>query len=276
ETTETAAVSGGGETDPGAAIAGDPAAGKQVFRKCRACHVVEEGKNRLGPSLHAIIGRDKASVDGFKYSDALTAAEGDWTVAEMDAFLGNPKGTIPGNRMTFPGLKDAEDRTNVIAYLNDPAGGEGAAAPSTTEAAAATTEESQSGSIESTTESGSDTQVAAVSGADFSAGDAEAGKKVFRKCRACHKVEEGKNGVGPSLFGVIGRDKGSIDGFKYSDAMLGADGDWTASDLNAYLENPKAFIPGNRMSFPGLKMPEDRVNVIVFLNEADGSPDQLE
>ncbi len=57
---------------------------------------------------------------------------------------------------------------------------------------------------------------------------------------------------------------------------MGAEGDWTASDLNTFLENPKAFVPGTRMSFPGLKKPEDRINVIVYLNEADGSPDPLE
>ena len=105
--------------------------------------------------------------------------------------------------------------------------------------------------------------------------DIAAGEKVFRKCRACHKADEDKNGVGPSLYGVIGRDKGSVEGFKYSDAMMAAEGTWTASDLDAYLADPKGFIPGNRMSFPGLKDQKDRIDVITYLNQADGSPEPL-
>ena len=279
--TEVAATSTG---ETAAHAGGDAAAGKDVFRKCRACHVMEEGKNRVGPSLAGIVGSDKASVDGFKYSDALATAEGDWTAADLDAFLANPKEAVPGNKMTFPGVRDAEDRANLIAYLADPAAAEGGAAAESTETSGtetsgtetAATTESTSTESSGTTETTTETATAPAAGdVDFAAGNAEAGQKVFRKCRACHKADEEKNGVGPTLYGVIGRDKGSIEGFKYSDAMLGAEGNWTASDLNSYLADPKGFIPGNRMSFPGLKVEQDRLDVINYLNQADGSPDPL-
>ena len=100
-----------------AAVAGDAGAGEKVFRKCKACHAVEAGKNRVGPSLHGLIGRDIGSADGFSYSSALGDKGGVWSVEEIDAFLADPKGYAPGNKMTFAGLKKEKDRQNVIAYI---------------------------------------------------------------------------------------------------------------------------------------------------------------
>ncbi|MEL6479675.1 MAG: cytochrome c family protein, partial [Pseudomonadota bacterium] len=110
----------------------------------------------------------------------------------------------------------------------------------------------------------------------LAAADAGAGKKVFRKCRACHKLEDGKNGVGPHLWGVVGRDQGSVEGYNYSDALKGLGGSWTLAELDAFLEKPKSYAPGTKMAFGGLKKPEDRINLIVYLNEEDGSPEPLE
>lgn len=97
--------------------------------------------------------------------------------------------------------------------------------------------------------------------------DAEKGAKVFNKCMACHTIED-KNKVGPSLHGIVGRKAASVEGFKYSDAMLakGAEGViWDEATLAAYLPDPKAFVPGTKMTFPGLKNPEDVANVIAYL-----------
>ena len=99
---------------------------------------------------------------------------------------------------------------------------------------------------------------------------------MFRKCRACHKVEEGKNGVGPSLWSVVGRPIASVDGYSYSDALSGLEGSWTLADLDAFLTKPKDYAPGTKMAFAGLKKPEDRINLIVYLNEEDGSPEPLQ
>ncbi len=99
-------------------------------------------------------------------------------------------------------------------------------------------------------------------------GDAEAGAKVFNKCKTCHEAEKGVNRVGATLKGVIGRKTASVEGFKYSEAMAkkGAEGQiWDDATLAAYLKDPKGFIPGNKMSFPGLKTDEEIANVIAFL-----------
>ncbi|SFT37912.1 Cytochrome c2 [Pseudovibrio denitrificans] len=100
------------------------------------------------------------------------------------------------------------------------------------------------------------------------AGDVKAGKKVFKKCRACHSVKEGQNKVGPSLYGVIGSQAGAVEGFKYSKAMANADVTWDASSLTEFLAKPKKFIPKNRMAFAGLKKPADIENLLAYLDSA--------
>lgn len=97
---------------------GDPAAGEKVFNQCKACHTVEAGKNRVGPSLHGVVGRKAGSVEGFKYSDAMKNSGLTWTPENLDKYLASPKGDVPGNKMAFAGLKKPEDRANVIAYLS--------------------------------------------------------------------------------------------------------------------------------------------------------------
>jgi cytochrome c len=105
----------------------------------------------------------------------------------------------------------------------------------------------------------------------FAAGDPAKGEKVFAKCKACHTTEAGKNRVGPSLAGVFGRTAGTVDGFKYSDAMKGSGVVWNDETISQYLEAPKTFIAGNKMAFPGLKKPEDRDDVIAYLKQATGA-----
>jgi cytochrome c len=99
--------------------------------------------------------------------------------------------------------------------------------------------------------------------------DAAAGADVFKKCRACHRVgPDAKNLVGPQLNGIVGRKAGTVDGFKYSEANKKAASDglvWTEEKLNTYLTDPKAFMPGNKMSFAGLKDEKDRKDVIAYL-----------
>ena len=105
---------------PAAAGAGDAEAGKKVFKKCKACHYADKEKNKVGPYLKGVVGRKVAAVEGFKYSDAFKAkgAEGlVWTEDNLKKYLARPKGFIPGNRMSFAGLKKEADIANVIAYL---------------------------------------------------------------------------------------------------------------------------------------------------------------
>jgi cytochrome c len=100
----------------------------------------------------------------------------------------------------------------------------------------------------------------------WAAGDAAAGAATFKaKCALCHSVVSGKNGVGPSLFGVVGRPAGSAPGYNYSAANKGSGKTWDEATLDTYLTNPKALIPGTKMIFPGLPEAADRSNVIAFL-----------
>lgn len=100
------------------AAEGDPAAGKRIFNQCQACHTVVKGKNGLGPSLNGVVGRKAGTAEGFKnYSPALQKSDVAWTEENLDKYLADPKGFIPGNRMIFVGLKKAEDRADVIAFI---------------------------------------------------------------------------------------------------------------------------------------------------------------
>lgn len=99
----------------------------------------------------------------------------------------------------------------------------------------------------------------------LAAADAGAGEKVFGKCKTCHKID-GANGTGPHLNGVVDRPKASIAGFGYSDALLAMAADaWSPENLNAFLTNPKGYMPGTKMNFAGLAKVEDRANLIAYL-----------
>ncbi len=97
------------------------------------------------------------------------------------------------------------------------------------------------------------------------AGDPAKGKRVWNKCRACHVLDKPTNRVGPHLVGIIGRLSGSVEGYKYSDANKASDIVWTPENLTAYLEKPKAFMPGTKMAFPGLRKPEDIQNLLAYI-----------
>ncbi len=95
--------------------------------------------------------------------------------------------------------------------------------------------------------------------------DVEKGAKVFSKCKACHKLEDGANGTGPHLFNVVNRAKGGIDGFGYSATLAEMGGEWDYEALDAFFANPKGYVKGTKMSFSGLKKDKDRANLIAYL-----------
>ena len=98
---------------------GDPEAGKQVFKKCHACHNIgESARNAVGPELDGIVGRKAGSVEGYNYSDANKSSGITWDAATLDVYLTNPKAKVPGTKMAFPGLPSDKDRADVIAYLS--------------------------------------------------------------------------------------------------------------------------------------------------------------
>ena len=106
----------------GAALAeGDAAKGKKVFKKCKTCHSFDPSKKKIGPHLKGIVGRKAASVEGYKYSKAMKAADIVWDEANLDEFLKKPKAFIKGTKMSFGGLKKESQRQDLIAYLKEAA-----------------------------------------------------------------------------------------------------------------------------------------------------------
>lgn len=114
------------ETDLPAALASLPAPyseadlanGRRQFRRCSSCHTLQEGgPHRVGPNLHGLFSRQVGTVEGFNYSRALVEADFEWSPDHLDAWLSDPRGYIEGNRMSFVGLRDENDRRDIIAYL---------------------------------------------------------------------------------------------------------------------------------------------------------------
>ncbi|WP_424138738.1 c-type cytochrome [Roseomonas chloroacetimidivorans] len=106
---------------PGSASAQDATAGQRVFNQCRACHTIEQGgRNGVGPNLHGVVGRKAASVEGFRYSPAMVAKgkeDWTWTVENLRPYLQNPRAVVPGTSMAYPGLRNEQQLTDLIAYL---------------------------------------------------------------------------------------------------------------------------------------------------------------
>jgi cytochrome c len=128
EEIETAyAIETGGEEEAGSEVAAGPALaellpaanienGEKIFGKCKGCHKIDGGEN-TGPHLNGVVGRDVGAVAGFGYSDAMLAKEGAWTPEELFAFVAAPKAYLKGTKMGFAGVKDAQDRADLVAYL---------------------------------------------------------------------------------------------------------------------------------------------------------------
>ncbi|WP_299622824.1 cytochrome c family protein [Pelagibius sp.] len=103
-----------------AVAAGDPANGQKLFKKCAACHSLEEGKKMIGPSLYKVFGATPGQVAKFRYSKGMVEygkSGAVWDEASLDAWLTKPRDVVKRTKMAFPGLKNAQDRADVIAYL---------------------------------------------------------------------------------------------------------------------------------------------------------------
>lgn len=98
---------------------GDAAKGKKIYNKCKACHALEAGKKKVGPSLAGVFGRAAGTTEGFKFSAAMKESGIVWDEETMDSFLAKPKEVVPKTRMAFPGLKKEQDRKDLIAFLKE-------------------------------------------------------------------------------------------------------------------------------------------------------------
>jgi cytochrome c len=281
-----------------------PEEGEAVARKCAACHTFEPGGEiKIGPPLWGVVGRDIASVEGFEYSDALPDKEGEWTFEALDAFVEDPKGSAPGTKMAFAGVKDPDDRADLLVYLRtladqpaplpevaeaeaaegtEQAAGESkAAAEPAAEAAAGTEQAAEDGQQTAALEEAEPEGAAPVAaqnviGPLLAQADLEAGAKDARKCAACHSFEEGGPAkIGPPLWDVVGRDIAAVEDFAYSDALADQEGAWDYQKLDAFLAQPREWAPGTKMAFAGLKKPEERADVILYLRSLSNDPAPL-
>ena len=124
-----------------------------------------------------------------------------------------------------------------------------------------------------TTEAGSENSESGNIMVLFASTSATDGEKVFKKCAACHSINQGGgNKIGPALWGVLGRKIGSISDYKYSKAMASHGKTWSFDEMNSFLIKPKDWIKGTKMSFAGLKNAKDRAAVILYMNENTDNP----
>ena len=104
-------------------------------------------------------------------------------------------------------------------------------------------------------------------------GDVDLGKKVFKKCAACHSiVKNGGNKIGPGLYNVVGRGVGGITDYKYSKALASYGKEWTFEELNGFLIKPASYLKGTKMAYAGLRKEKDRASVIIYLNQNSDNP----
>jgi cytochrome c len=314
-TAEGGAAAGAAEAAPLPVLLADanPDKGASEAKKCAACHSEEKGGPiKIGPPLWGVVGRDIASIEGFDYSDALRGKEGQWTFENLYEFIHGPREWAPGTKMAFAGIKSPEGRADLLAFLRTladqpaplpeapaeaaapeqaaaqpaaPAEPAAAAAPSTEEAAPASEPAEaggQTAALDQAAPAGAAAGAAAPAGAGDGIGallahaDVDAGAKDARKCGACHSFEEGGAAkIGPPLWGVVGRDIASVDGFSYSDALVQKDGAWDYQKLDAFLTQPREWAPGTKMAFAGLKKPEERADVILYLRSLSNDPAPL-
>lgn len=168
--------------DDAAELIGDAGRGAQVYRTCVTCHQIGPGaENRTGPHLNGIFGRRAGSVEGFDYSDAMDRAHGDgltWDYARLDAYIENPRALVSGTRMSFRGIKDRQDRHDVLAYLR--------------QFTASPQDIPESAPTAILREVDLPPEVLAI------AGDAEYGAYLASECLTCHKRDGSDEGI-PSI-----------------------------------------------------------------------------
>lgn len=270
---EKPAVAAGSDL-PALLAKADAAKGETTAAICKACHAFEAGApSPIGPNLHDVVGRKIASVEGFNYSPALKAHAGEvWSYENLNHWITNPQAFASGTTMAFPGLPDAQQRADVIAFLrtktsNPPPLPEVVAAK---EAPAAEGAKPAEGAAKGGEAAPGAEILPALAKADPKKGEAS-----VALCKVCHSFDKGApSPIGPNLYGVVGRKIASLEGFNYSPALKAkqSDGDWTFEHLDLWLTNPQAFASGTIMAFPGIPDLHTRADVIDFLRTKSDNP----
>lgn len=292
--------------------------GAGAARKCASCHNFGEGEgNKTGPALFGIVGAPIAGHDGFSYSDALVAygeANGNWTYETLAAFIQDPRGDVPGTKMTFAGIRDEEELADILAYFQtlsaepvpfpaveevvEEVPAEDAAMaeepmsekPMTEEPSMEAEEPAAEDPVaeaplvdEPVAEEPMTAEPVASAGSELEAAIAAAslddGAAAMRACRACHDwMEGGRNKVGPLLYDIVGQDVAGVEDYSYSAGMLAFAEEnpvWTYELLDQYLADPRGTVTGTKMTFAGVRDAGDRAAVIALLRSESPSPASL-
>ena len=239
----------------------DADAGTRGWNQCRACHQIEEERNGVGPHLVGVLGREIGSVDGFNYSGALPEGE-EWGAVNLGEFLADPRGWAPGTSMAFGGIDDVQDLANLVAYIASYS--PDYELPEAPEPAVEEAVEEEEPTEQVVAEEAPVDEDDAPIMAAFAQADADNGAGVWRQCQACHVADSEQNRVGPHLYGILGREIGVVEGFRYSGNL--PEGEWTLAELDAFLEDPRDYAPGTTMAFGGVRDLQDRANLIAYID----------
>ena len=213
----------------GAMAAGDASKGKKIAKKCSVCHTLAEGgKNRLGPNLFNILDKPAGKVKGYKYSRALKSSGIIWDPSTFSDFIAKPRKLVKRTKMSFPGIKKATQRADLLAYFE-------------------------------TLRSSKSSQP--------SIGNINDGKVVAaRHCVVCHSFEKGGKVIyGPNLFDIVGKPAGKIKGYDYSYVLKNSGLTWTDKNLIGFLADPEGFLKGTKARFPGLKTAKQKADILVYM-----------
>ena len=281
-------ASGGGDKAPAETplpvllAKADPKKGEADTKVCGACHNFEEGAGaKIGPDLYGVVGRPKGSAAGFDYSAGMKAKGGDWSFANLNEFITKPSAYVSGTKMSYPGEASPEKRADIIAYLRTLAKSP-VPLPAAEASAKAPDGEAKPAPAPAAGEKAAEAPKAAAGGDDdaivklVAAADPTKGKANAQVCTACHNLKKGAGTlVGPELWGVVDRPKGSMQGFDYSAGMKAKGGNWTYANLNQFLTKPSAYVQGTKMGYPGEGNENKRAQIIAFLRTLADSPAPL-
>lgn len=248
--------------------------GQNIAKQCQVCHdLTKGGPNKIGPNLWNIVGNARGEGRGFKFSAAMKAKGGKWSYDEIDKFLTNPRGYIPGTLMTFAGISNDQQRADVIDYLHTLSDNP-LPLPKPTAKEKAAAKAAQQPAVAAQKAPAKPAPKEASLPALLSKASVDKGKEIAKQCQICHTLGKGDpNKIGPNLYDIVGNERGTDrNGYNFSAAMKAKGGKWTYDEIFKFLKDPRGYIPGTAMTFAGIGNDQQRADVIDYLHTLSDNP----